>query len=134
MGFFEDLGDSFIGVTTFGQCTSGGCGGDNKAFKLGDTLANTFTFGQCNGGGCGDGHTGTWAPVSTAGDAFGSVFGSSPAAPPAAPPAAGSDLDTVAGSLGISPQELKTLGIYAMLGVGGIILLNIFLDILFKII
>ena len=126
MGFFEDLGDSFVGVTTFGQCTTNGCGGDNKAFALGDTLANTFTFGQCNGGGCGDGHTGTWAPVS-------SVFGSSPAAPAPAT-ATGTDLDTVAGSLGISPQDLKTLGIYAMLGVGGIILLNIFLDLLFKII
>jgi hypothetical protein len=116
MGFFDDLGDTLTGITTFGQCTMGGCGGDHIAYKLGDSISNTFTFGQCNGSGCGQGHTGQWTPLAT----ITGGSGENPTGPLA--------------SLGISAADTKTLETYAVIGIGGIIVFNIVLDLVLKII
>ena len=112
MGFLEDLGDTTVGLLTAGQCTGSGCGGKHKAYDLGDSMANTFTFGRCDGSGCEGDHAERWTPIQT-------VFG---------------DGKEGQNPMGLDPDTMKVLMTYAMLGIGGIILLNIVLDLLFKLI
>lgn len=115
MGFL----DTVAGVFTAGQCTTGGCGGDHKAFALGDSIANTFTFGQCNGNGCGGDHTDPWTPTA-------SIFGGGSSDD--------GDTTTIAGSLGLSQDGLNVIGLYAALGLGALIIFELLWSLLWKII
>ena len=117
MSFFEDLGNGLINSVTFGQCESGGCGGD---------------------------HAGSWNPIPPM--AVANAKGRREAREEKEDEDSKEKNKTVVGTdewqseqdkqkkLADTKKQFKKLGVYAGLGLGGYIAFEVALKLLFKII